>query len=445
MALIVTLAFPLILTNFAYVALTTLDIAFLGALGPADLAAGGVALTLFNQFRAMGNGLVTGIGNLVAEQSVHQDETSIVRLLPAGLVLGSAAGLVFIATALLLERPLVWLGQDPLVAARAVEFLRLAALGLLPCLWFEVLRHFTSGLKQPGPLLAITLVSIALSAVSNYALAFGKLGLPRLGLLGVALTTALVPLFSFVALALVARRRPRLAPYLSFAIWRADLGTIRRVWRLGLPIAATYGSEAGFFSALTLLIGTRGVQALAAQTVVNQVVYIVFMISTGISYAVSIHISEACCRGQLDRARRLGYTALALGLAAMLCVAVPYLTIPGAIVGLFMGAGAAGERGAAELAIGGLTIATLLQIFDCSQGVGNGLLRGTGETALPFKLSLVGYWLIGLPMAYLLGVPLHLGVYGVWGGLTLGLAATALLLLRAFELRLSSLRCNATP
>jgi MATE family multidrug resistance protein len=441
--LIAQLAFPLILTNFAYVALTTLDILFLGALGPTELAAGGLALALFNQFRAMGNGLVTGIGNLVAEAAIRRDEEAIGKLVPAGLLLGSIAGTAFVGLAVLMERPLTWLGQDPSVAAAAVSFLSLAAPGLLPCMWFETLRHFSSGLKQPGPLLAITLASILLSAASNYALALGKFGFPALGLPGVACTTALVPLFSFVALASIAKRHRELAPHVSFAPWRADRRALLSVWRLGIPIAATYGSEAGFFSVLTLLIGTLGVHSLAAHTVVNQLVYIVFMISTGISYAVSIHISEACCQGNFERARRLGYTALAVGIAAMAAVAVPYLTVPDFIVRLFMGTRDAAHPRVIELAVGGLAIAALLQIFDCSQTVATGLLRGTGDTVSPFKLSLVGYWCIGLPTAYLFGTALHLGVYGVWGGLTLGLAATAVLMLWAFELRLGRLRCAA--
>ena len=433
---ITALAWPLILTNFAYVALTTLDIVFLSALGPADLAAGGLALALLGQLRAMGNGLVTGIGNLVAGD---REDAAISGLVSAGFLLSSLAAIPFIALALSLEKPLIWLGQDPAVAARAVHFMVIAALGLLPCMWFETLRHFTSGMKQPGPLLAITLISAVLSAVLNYAFALGGFGFPKLGLTGVALTTALVPLLSFLMLAFAAKRRPALGRYLSFAAWRADRRVVLRIWRLGLPIAATYGSEAGFFSALTLLIGTLGVSALAAQTVVNQAVYIVFMVSSGISYAVSIYISEAISQADFTRARRLSYTGLALGLLTMAVVAVPYLTMPNAIITLVMGTQTDLQPGTVELAAGGLAIAALLQVFDCSQSVANGSLRGAGDTASPFKLSLLGYWFLGLPAAYVLGIALRFGVYGVWSGLTLGLAATTVLLMVAFETRLERL------
>jgi MATE family multidrug resistance protein len=242
-------------------------------------------------------------------------------------------------------------------------------------------------------------------------------------------------------LAIAAKRRSNLGRYLNFAFWQAKREVIARIWKLGIPIAATYGSEAGFFSALTLLVGTLGVKALAAQTIVNQVIYIVFMVSSGISYAVSIHISEACSQAQFARARRLNYSGLALGLAAMAMLAVPYLMIPGTIVGLFMRTPPGLQSGTGELAAGGLAIAALLQIFDCSQSLASGALRGTGDTTSPFKLSLIGYWAIGLPAAYGLGVALPLGIYGIWSGLTLGLAVTAVLLIVAFETRVGRLKC----
>ncbi|WP_243667036.1 MATE family efflux transporter, partial [Pseudomonas brassicae] len=92
----------------------------------------------------------------------------------------------------------------------------------------------------------------------------------------------------------VVTRNRALAPWFALAQLRWSPQAVRDVWRLGLPIAGTYASEAGFFSVLTLLIGTLGMEALAAQTVLNQIIYIVFMVSAGLSHAASIHVSEAC-------------------------------------------------------------------------------------------------------------------------------------------------------
>jgi MATE family multidrug resistance protein len=438
---LLTLAFPLILTNFAYVALTTVDIVMLGRLGALEIAAAGLAIALFNQLRTTGTGLVTGVSNLVAEANARGDQQRIRDLLFAGFFWATVSGVVFCVALLSIGPLLVRLGQDPAVVAKAGDFLMILAPGMLPCLWFQNLRHFTTGLKRPGPLLAITIVSVGLTIGLNYVLIYGKLGLPAFGFTGVAIATVTVFLLSFLAFTVVVRRDSALRPYLQGSgrwVWPGE--AVTAVWRLGLPIAGTYASEAGFFSVLTLLIGTLGVEALAAQTVLNQLIYIVFMISAGISHAASVHISEAGGNADHGHARRLGLLGLTWGVIATLVVAIPYLLIPEAIVSLFISAEYAANAEVIALTASGLLIAAVIQIFDAGQNIGNGILRGVGDTAGPFRISLVGYWLIGLPAGYLLGVSAGWGVQGVWIGQAVGLAATAGILLLAFLRRIDRLR-----
>lgn len=435
------LAFPLILTNFAYVALTTVDIVMLGRLGAVEIAAAGLAIALFNQLRTTGTGLVTGVSNLVAEARVRGDRERVGALLFAGFFWATVCGVVFCAALLLIGPLLVLLGQDPAVVDKAGEFLLVLAPGMLPCLWFQNLRHFTTGLKRPGPLLAITLASVGVTIALNYVLIYGKFGLPAFGFVGVAIATVTVFLLSFLAFVAVLLRDSVLRPYLTSPDarrWNGD--AVRSVWRLGLPISGTYASEAGFFSVLTLVIGSLGVHALAAQTVLNQIVYIVFMVSAGLSHAASIHISEADGDNDYVTARRMGLLGMAWGVIATLLVAVVYLAIPDTIVSLFISAEHAGNSDIVALTVTGLLIAALMQVFDATQNIGNGILRGIGDTAGPFRISLVGYWLIGLPAGYLLGVSADWGVEGVWTGQTIGLAATAAILLAAFLRRVDRLR-----
>lgn len=438
------LAAPLILTQLAQVALTTTDIVMMGMLGPREIAAGGLALTIFNQLRTMGAGLVTGTGNLVSFANGQRDHAQIMRLVRASFALSTLAALAFALLMLFVEKPLVWLGQDPAVARQAALYLAAAAPGMLPCLWFQSLRQYTVGLRKPGPLLAITVASIVVNAALDYALMFGRFGLPALGLTGIACATSAVYLVSFVAMLAVVKGRAELAGHLSLAAWRTDGQALARTWKMGLPIAATYGCEAAFFTVLTLMIGTLGTDALAAQTIVNQVIYIVFMISVGLSHASSISISHACAQHDYQGARRLGYTGLALGVAAMLIVALPYLAVPAHVLAPFLDHGAASNAVVLHLATGLLTIAALLQIFDCSQNIGVGILRGLGDVKSSFRISIVGYWVIGFPVAWSAGLMLRYGINGVWIGLAIGLAATATMLLRQFERHLGALMERAS-
>ncbi|MGL5859647.1 MAG: MATE family efflux transporter, partial [Phycicoccus sp.] len=162
------------------------------------------------------------------------------------------------------------------------------------------------------------------------------------------------------------------------------------------------------------------------------------------SHAASIQISEASGVGDYVTARRTGLLGVGWGVLAMVLVAVVYLTLPEQVVSLFVPDQYADDGSVAALIVVGLLIAAVMQIFDAGQSIGGGILRGLGDTAGPFRISLFGYWLIGLPAAYLLGVTAGWGVEGVWTGQSIGLAVTAVLLLVAFLRRVERLRRQRT-
>jgi MATE family multidrug resistance protein len=430
-----TLAVPLALTQLAQVALTTTDTVMMGLLGTEALAAGGLAMVIFNQLRTMGVGMVTAVGNQVAAAQARTEagtagaEEDVRDLVRASLLLATLAGAAGAVLMVLAGHAVLLLGQDPDVVDAALPVLYLMAPGLLPCLWFQALRQFTVGMRRPQALLRITLASIAVNAGLNWAFIHGTWVFPELGLPGVGLATSLVHALSFLALYASARRDTALAPLLSLSVWRTRPATVRRLAGLGAPIAATYGSEAGFFSVVALLVGSFGTAALAAHTAVNQLVYIVFQIAVGLSHAASLGVSRELALGDTAAARRLRNTALACAAAVMAVVAVVYASVPRLVLAPFFDTG---DRTATELATHLLLVAAVLQFFDCAQNIGVGLLRGLDDTKGGFRVTLVGYWLVGLPAAALLGFATGWDTVGIWLGLLTGLATTAVLLLRRF-------------
>ncbi|MFE4212800.1 MATE family efflux transporter [Streptomyces sp. NPDC056844] len=448
------LAVPLILTQLAQVALTTTDTVMMGLLGTTELAAGGLAIVVFNQIRTMGVGLVTSVGNQIAaaaaraerattgtggEEAARQEVRGIVR---ASMAVATLAGVVGALLMILIGHLLPWLGQDASVVQLAQTMLYALAPGLLPCLWFQAVRQFTVGMRRPQALLQITLVSIAVNAGLNWILIHGTFGLPRLGLTGVGIATSSVYLLSFVALHLAAKRDGELASLLTLDIARSDPATVKRLLGLGIPIAATYGSEAGFFSVTALMAGSFGPGALAAHTAVNQLVYIVFQVAVGLSHAASINVSRELALGNHDGARRIKNTALACAAAVMAVVGSVYLTLPRLVLAPFLDSG---SDQALTLATHLLVVTAFLQFFDCAQNIGIGLLRGLDDTRSGFRITLVGYWAIGLPAAWILAYALNLETVGIWLGLLTGLAATALLLLRRYATSLAASRSQRAP
>ncbi|MFF7992578.1 MATE family efflux transporter [Kitasatospora xanthocidica] len=454
------LAVPLALTQLAQVALTTTDTIMMGVLGTEALAAGGLALVIFNQLRTMGVGLVTSVGNQVAAAAARAERgpgqadagpavpggtgDEVRGLLRAAMAVATLAGLAGAVLMVLIGQAATWLGQDATVSHRAQGMLAALAPGLVPCLWFQAVRQFTVGMRRPQALLQITLASVAVNAALNWAFIHGTWGLPRLGLTGIGVATSSVYLLSFLALYASARRDDQLAPLLALDFWRADAATVRRLLGLGTPIAATYGSEAGFFSVTALLAGSFGPAALAAHTAVNQLIYIVFQVAVGLSHAASINVSRELALGAYAAARRIKNTALACGAAVTTLVGIAYLTVPDLVLRPYFDPNSAADEQGLRIATGLLVVVAVLQFFDCAQNIGVGLLRGLDDTGSGFRITLIGYWAVGLPAAWLLAYPLGGEIRGLWIGLLIGLATTAVLLLRRYGLALTA-KATAAP
>lgn len=424
------LAVPLASTQLAAVVLAATSTAMMGPLGVTSLAAGGLSLVIFNQFRTIGTGLITSVGNEIASiptsaAAAGTIVTSRRDTLRAGLLVATIAGVLGGVAIAASGRLLTSAGQDTEIAVAAGPFLVALAPGLLPVLWFQVLRHYAIATGRPQSILAITLVSIALNVALGSALVQGWGPLPSLGLTGIGIGSSTVQFCSFAALAVLVRLDGTLAESLSFRVWRAARGDVTRVVRHGSRIAATFGSSSFFYMTITLLMGGLSPLALAAHTVVYQVFSVGFQIANGLSQASSIVISRVMsARDSASAAYVNGVSVKSMTIVAALLGGFSAL-LPVVPLSVFSVDSASGLFGAARVL---LVVALAAQIAEGLQNISVGVLRGFGDTSSSLRLSLVGYWVVGLPAALLLAFPLHLGAVGMWLGITLGLLFIAIAL-----------------
>ncbi|QIS02982.1 MATE family efflux transporter [Nocardia brasiliensis] len=440
---IVALAAPIAGIQLAQVALTTIDLAMMGLLGIAFVAAGGLALLLYNQLRTMCVGMVTGVGNMIATAAGRGEQRSggaeldeQARAEIRGYVRAGAAvaTVVSIAGALVLVAlgyALRWFGQDPAVLELARPIIWTLAPGLIPMLWLNVLRQFAVGLRRAGSLLRVTLFSIGVNALLNALFIFGWLGLPRLGLAGIGLATTLVQLWTFGTYLRTVRRDPILGELLSLRVWAAERATVVRIVRMGTPISLTYGAEAAITSIATVLMGGFGPVALAASNIVNQLAYIVYQVNIGLSQGSSILVSRTVGQGEQHAVAGIARRTFALGFGFMTVVGLVYAVFPGTVLAPFLGA----DRDDTAVVAAASTLlwfAIVQQYCKGSQNLCIGLLRGIGNTKAGMESTLIGYFALGVPAMALFAFLLELSGPGIWLGLCVGFATTAILVWRRF-------------
>lgn len=441
---ILRLAGPLIASQLAHMLMVFTDTVMMGKLGPEALAGGGLGAATYNFVTFFCIGVMAAVGTLVAIRQGAGDTEGATRLTQAGLWL--AWGMAVVAAVVLwnLEPLLLHFGQTPDNVHMAMQFLSTLPLALPGLLSFMALRGFTSALGRAGPVMVISLVGALANFVLNYALIEGWFGLPHLGLWGIGLVTAVVTNAMAIALALHIRRHPA---YEAYPI-RSNLSKLSRshlgeLWRLGLPIGGTYAVEVGLFTFAAFCMGALGTTQMAAHQIALQTISMAFMIPVGISYAVTMRIGKHYGAGDLLMARTAGRVGIGFGGGLMLLFALLFWLAPRSIVGLFLDINDPAFNDIVVLAVKLLAIAAWFELFDGTQTIAMGAIRGLKDAKTTFLIGLGCYWLIAAPAAWLLGFQSPAGAEGVWWGLALGLLCAALALTWAFERRMAKMLSKA--
>jgi MATE family multidrug resistance protein len=430
----VKLAWPMTLTQLGQIAMMTTDLALIGRLGDAAIAAVGLAhLILFVGF-VLGMGPVSAVTPLAAQAFGAREPRMVRRSLRVGLWAALMLGIPVNVAQLWGEDILIMAGQSSATAALAARYLTGLAWSMIPAWCFIAVRNFMGAVNRPEPALWVTIAAIPVNGLLAYALINGAFGAPRLDLLGAGLATTFVNVAMCAAAIWICYTcRPFKKYRVLGRFWRADWELLRELIAIGFPISGALMLEWGLFSSGALLMGWIGTTALAAHQIALQVAAILFMIPFGISLAATVRVGHALGRRDPIAVRRAGFGAIALGAALMVAMALIVVAFRDLIPLLFLGHDAGGNAAAARLASTLLLIGASFFVTDGVQAIAAGALRGINDTRVPMFFAAVSFWLIGFTCAYGLAFPGGLGAVGIWIGFSSGVATFAALLISRFH------------
>jgi MATE family multidrug resistance protein len=296
---------------------------------------------------------------------------------------------------------------------------------------FTAFRHYLQGMNLVRPIMVVLVSANLVNVFANWLLIFGKLGFPAMGAEGAGWATCISRVYMCLGLlAYILYRERRYDVGLSRRSLALDVDRIRHLTRLGFPAALQRGLEIGVFAMATALIGRLDPVSLAAHQIAINIASVTFMVPLGISSAGAVRVGQALGRRDPQAARRSGWTALFLSSAFMSVAGLTLLLIPRVILRGFTTDPAVIATGVTLL-----FIAAIFQLFDGLQVVATGVLRGAGDTRTAVVTNVVGHWLLGLPIGYVLCFELGWGAPGLWVGLSVGLIAVGVLLLYVWAQR----------
>ena len=425
-----SIAYPVMLSQLGHILVGIADSIMVGRAGTELLAAASLANSIFHVLLMFGIGLSYGITPLVAQADGEGDDHKITRLLRHGLLLCLVAGIVLFLILFFSSSVLGYMDQPARVVELAGPYLIIIGVSIIPLMFFQNFKQFSEGLSFTKQTMFVTIASNVINVVLNYVLIFGKFGFPALGLNGAGWATLVSRTFMAVAMFGFVYFAPSFRKFRDgFALNKIKATYFKPMLKIGLPSGIQFIFEVGAFSFAAVMMGWLGTLPLAAHQIAISLVSLSYMMASGISAAATVRVGNQIGRRDRFNLGRAGNTGFIMAVVFMSCCALLFVVFHGFLPSLYVD-----DPSVISMAGSLIIIAAIFQISDGIQVVGLGALRGMSDVKAPTVITLFAYWVLAIPVSYVLGFIFDLGPEGVWYGLLTGLSIAALLLFIRFQL-----------
>jgi MATE family multidrug resistance protein len=420
---VLTLALPLILAEVGWMAMGIVDTVMVGHMANPALTISAAALgqVLYNTIAFGIAGILLGLDTFLSQSHGAGKFDEANRWLLHGLILAAGLALTLILIIVFAPVFMLRLPIDHAVLTGSVAFLRALNYGTPALFLYFTLRRYLQAFNHVRPIAMALVTANLINAAGNWILIYGHswgpIHIPALGVTGAGLATSIsrwyLALFMVAALYRVERRHQY---GLRSMLRHFEPNRLRRLTLLGAPAGGQIFVEISIFGVVTYLIGIMGRLPLAGHEIALNCASLTFMVPFAISAAAAVRVGQAIGRKAPAEAASAGWAAILLGAGCMAVFSAVLLLFPHPIARTFTA-----DRAVIAATIPLLFVAALFQFFDGLQITATGALRGAGNTHAGLIVQIVGYWIIGLPIGYVLAFRLHHGAVGLWLGLCAGL------------------------
>ncbi|MBE8712732.1 MATE family efflux transporter [Sphingobacterium hungaricum] len=420
------LAGPIVISQLGHTLVQTADTIIVGHFaGTIPLAAVSLVHSVFMIVLVIGLGISYGLTPLIAQENGRSNKEECAKLLSNSFWLNFISGILLFCFVYFGSMfAMTHADQDPQVVEVAKPYLLILSLSILPLMLFNTFKQFAEGLGFTKQAMSITIWGNVINVIIAVILVKGMFGIKPMGVAGVGIATLADRVLMMLAMSFYVLKSVNFKPYIKYFSFRfIDFSRIKAILKIGAPVAMQYVFEIGAFAGAALIAGKIGAIEQAAHQVAITLAAMTYMMASGIASAATIKVGNSFGNSNFYRLQKFAKVSYHIVIGFMVMTALIFaianhqlpliITTDVVVIGL-----------ATQL----LVIAGLFQLFDGTQVVGLGVLRGMGDVNVPTIITFFAYWVIGLPSAYLMGITLDMGVKGIWYGLTLGLLTSSILL-----------------
>lgn len=415
------LAYPVMIAMLGQVMTGVADSVMVGWTGATPLAAASFANIFFAIPLYFGVGVSYAITPLIAQADGSNEVNKIIATLKNGSLINLITGLALVVLIFSVQPFMYSMGQPAEVVRLAIPYLSIIAISIIPTMIFQTYRQFAEGLQKTRVAMIIVIGSNAINIVLNYLLIFGKMGFPEMGLNGAGWATLVSRTVMAVAMMSYILFGKKFQPFKAgFSVGGYSKSLISKMLHIGLPAGSQFIFEASAFGFSAIMMGWIGTTALAAHQIAINLATISYMTTSGLGAAATIRVGNFLGQHDTFNLRSSAFAMIWMAIIVMACWALLFIFGRYFLPSLYIN-----DQLVIELASSLMIIAAFFQLSDGIQVVTAGALRGLQDVKVPSLLILVAYWIIALPLGYILAFPLQLGAMGIWTGLLIGLTLTA--------------------
>jgi MATE family, multidrug efflux pump len=413
----VNLAVPVMASQLGQVLVGVADNMMVGQVGYIPLAGASLGNAIFYFFMTFGLGVSFAITPLVGFADGEGNKKQCGQVLRHGLAVNSVLGVILFALVMIAANYLHLFGQDQAVVEQATPYMFVIGFSMIPFLVFQSFRQFSEGLSMTKVPMVVSVSMNVLNIMLNYLLIYGKFGFPELGLLGAGIATLIARVAMALAMMIYVLSSNRFKPYLSgLGLRNLDFKLIRDLLRIGVPAGLQFVFEVGSFSMAAIMMGWINASTQAAHQIAINMASISYMTVSGLGAAAAIRVGNQLGKKNYKTMKNAVLTLVAMGTALMVVFALVFIIGRDSLPLLYNN-----QPEVVKVASALLIIAALFQLSDGIQVISLGGLRGMKDVKIPTMITFFAYWIVALPLGWVLTFKYNYGANGIWFGLFIGL------------------------
>ncbi|MDZ5609824.1 MATE family efflux transporter [Bacillus pseudomycoides] len=429
----VLLFFPIFVTQMSLFAMSFFDTTMSGHASATDLAGVAIGTSIWIPVSTGLTGILMSTTPIIAHLVGSKQKEDVPHVVIQAVYLAIGVSLLVIFIGFFAVSPILkGMHLEEQVEHIASQFLSIIAIGIIPLFVYTVLRGFIDALGKTRTTMIITLLSLPINVILNYVFIFGHFGFPKLGGVGAAIaSTATYWCILFITIIIIRTKEPFASFDIFRRLYRLSISSWKELLKLGVPIGFAIFFETSIFAAVTLMMSNFSTTTIAAHQAAMNFASLLYMTPLSLAMAMTIAVGFEVGASRYENAKQYSFIGIGLALAFALLYSILLFFFDDQIASIYTT-----DIAVHDLAKEFLIFAILFQISDAIATPVQGALRGYKDVNMALIMTLIAYWIIGLPLGYILATYTSWAAKGYWIGLIIGLAFGAtFLLVRLFQVQ----------